>query len=348
MKNERTNILQFGGFSNTYVYRKATVMAGIPNDMRVDYHHFGNKILYGGGMQLVVKMALEDLSKYKIVHNLTTNPVFLRNRNKIIVMTTAQELQEIQFPELTPLVIDSFKSQIWRQTITIPGIKCLLKSEYANATSLLVKDGLIKAGYPKNQIFLTPLGVSQSLISDKKNQRRSSEKGFRIGTVGTAGPQKNTPFSIAAVRQLEGNDITFEIWGNSIYGRGQLLNMLGGDPRIKLMGYVPESKKTAIYDSFDVFLFPSIFEGFGIPIMEAKARGLPVILLKGGRISPEVKEHCLEAKTPEHMADLIRKIKDNGYDPKLRKKATESARKFTLKRTGQTILNAYRSIISET
>lgn len=348
MGDKPTGILQFGGLANTYMFRKATMMAGIPNDMKIDYYHVGRKMSRGGGIEMIIQMALKDLTNYKIIHNFTQNPVFLRNRDKVTLMTTTHELQEIQFPELTAIAATSFKSQLWRHTITIPGIRCLLNSDYANATSLLLKEGLIKAGFPKNRIFITPLGIAQSFISEKKRPKPAHAKGFRIGTVGTAGPQKNTPFAIDAVRRLEDPDVSFEIWGSSIYPQKQLLDMIGGDPRIKLMGYVPESKKTPIYDSFDVFLFPSIFEGFGIPIIEAKSRGLPVILFKGGHISPEVKEYCLEAKSPDHMAELVQNIKDNGYSSKLQKKAEESARRFTMKRMGQSILDAYRSIRSET
>ena len=108
--------------------------------------------------------------------------------------------------------------------------------------------------------------------------------------------------------------------------------------------YVPQEKKLSIYDSFDVFLFPSIFEGFGIPIIEAKARGLPVILFKNGHISPELREYCFEAKSAAHMAEIVQDIKDNGYDPKMRKRAVESASKFTMERMGKSILDAYQSI----
>ena len=50
------------------------------------------------------------------------------------------------------------------------------------------------------------------------------------------------------------------------------------------MGLALEERLIGIYDSFDVFAFPSLYEGFGLPILEAQSRGLPVIIYKYGKI----------------------------------------------------------------
>ncbi len=340
--NKVTNVLQVG-LGNAHILREATLSVPQRKSLRIDYHRVKSR-MFGGGIEMATEMSFHDLGKYDIVHNLSQHPLFPRKRNKITLVTTAHELQEIQFPELTPLLTTGIKSKMWRRTITMPGIRCLLKSDYATVTSLLLKDGLVGAGFPKDKIFMTPLGIDRSFISGKKVRRGRSMKGFRVGTVGTIGAQKNTFFSIDAVKQLEGDDISFEIWGKSVYSEAELAGRIGADSRISVKGYVPQEKKLSIYDSFDVFLFPSIFEGFGIPIIEAKARGLPVILFKNGHISPELREYCFEAKSAAHMAEIVQDIKDNGYDPKMRKRAVESASKFTMERMGKSILDAYQSI----
>ena len=111
------------------------------------------------------------------------------------------------------------------------------------------------------------------------------------------------------------------------------------------MGFAPENKLVDIYDSFNVFVFPSHYEGFGIPIIEAQSRGLPVIIYKYGKIPKEVRKYCFEAESPEHMAQIIEDLKENGYNEKLRKKATEYARSFTWERCARETFNIYQTVL---
>jgi len=63
-----------------------------------------------------------------------------------------------------------------------------------------------------------------------------------------------------------------------------MLKEIKQNERIKFIGFAPEEKIVDIYDSFDVFVFPILYEGFGMPIIEAQSRGLPVIIYKYGKI----------------------------------------------------------------
>ncbi|MDE1834869.1 MAG: glycosyltransferase, partial [Candidatus Micrarchaeota archaeon] len=72
--------------------------------------------------------------------------------------------------------------------------------------------------------------------------------------------------------------------------------------------------------------------------------GLPVIINKQGRIPSEVRKYCFEAKDPENMADIIKKLKQNGYNEKDRKKAMEYARSFTWEKEAEQTLEVYEKI----
>ena len=110
------------------------------------------------------------------------------------------------------------------------------------------------------------------------------------------------------------------------------------------MGPAPENRILNIYDSFDAFVFPSLYEGFGLPILEAQSRGLPVIIYKYGKIPKEVRKYCFEAESPEHMAQIIEDLKENGYNEKLRKKATNYARSFTWVRFYENVFGVLQKI----
>ncbi len=70
-----------------------------------------------------------------------------------------------------------------------------------------------------------------------------------------------------------------------IYGRGfPLSDLIKDNPNIKYYGFLPQEKIVETYNSFDVYLSTSIMEGFGLPIMKAKACKIPVLCYDGDLI----------------------------------------------------------------
>ena len=136
-----------------------------------------------------------------------------------------------------------------------------------------------------------------------------------------------------------------------IYGTGIDKNIIlrfkqdHGLDNVDINGYLKEDSKLKTYDGFDAFAFPSLYEGLGHPILEAQSRGIPVIIYKYGKIPKEVRKYCIEAESSEHMVQIIENIKENGYNEKLRKKATEYARSFTWERCARETLGVYQRML---
>lgn len=66
--------------------------------------------------------------------------------------------------------------------------------------------------------------------------------------------------------------------------RGRLERMAAAMPTVYFVGYVPEAAKPGVYGNADVFVFPSHMEGFGLPVLEAMASGLPVLVSENGSL----------------------------------------------------------------
>jgi glycosyltransferase involved in cell wall biosynthesis len=291
----------------------------------------------------VLKGLFRNFSKCALLHSLSQHPFYPLFRGKTVLISTVHELQYRQFSEYNYLAEQTLKGWLWENTVTKPGISCILNSDYLLATSRQIRRWLIDAGFPRERIFLAPLGIRpEFFITPKQYHERI---GFKVGFLGTLGPQKNVEFAIEANKYRPWAGDTMEFWGHSIYTQKQLKEMIGQDKRVKICGPVPEDKKVSIYDSFDVFVIPSRFEGFAMIIVEAKARGLPVVIWKDGKISPEIRKYTFEARDPEHMAEILGDLRSNGYNKKLQKKAIASAQKFTIKNMALGILNAYEKII---
>lgn len=118
----------------------------------------------------------------------------------------------------------------------------------------------------------------------------------------------------------------------------------GAQDKIILTGYVPEADLPALYSGARCFVYPSLFEGFGLPPLEAMACGTPVIA--GDRTSlPEVVGDAGLLVNPFDEAALARSIArlldDDGLRAALRAQGLERARRFSWRRTAQLTLAAY-------
>ncbi len=187
------------------------------------------------------------------------------------------------------------------------------------------------------------IGIDRRFFSPSATKKPQRE--FVVGYVGSFAYHKNAIMLLKAASYIRGNDIKFRVYGVGSE-KGRIAEYVNSHKLsdAALCGFAPENKKVGIYDSFDVFVFPSLYEGFGLPILEAQARGLPVIVYKRGRIPEEVRRYCLEAKNEEHMSQMITGLRDNGYSERLRKKAMEYARSFTWERCARETFNVYSEI----
>ncbi len=189
------------------------------------------------------------------------------------------------------------------------------------------------------------IGVKDSLITKPKH-RRQGDKKFNVGYIGSFAYHKNVMLLLQAANIIDNNWYTFSIYGSGIEGqRLEAYRKLKNINSVKMMGFSSEDRIVQIYDSFDAFVFPSLYEGFGLPILEAQARGLPVIIYKKGMISEEVGRYCFKADDAAHMASIIDDLRENGYSKKLRVQAMEYARRFTWAKCAQETSKIYEKLL---
>ena len=117
---------------------------------------------------------------------------------------------------------------------------------------------------------------------------------------------------------------------------------LGRD--ILFTGYVPEHDLVGLYSGAICFVYPSYFEGFGLPVVEAMQCGVPVIAGNQTSLPEIVGAACLlfdPYDTAELVKALTRVLDDSAYRAELRTKGLERAKDFNWKTTAQLTLNAY-------
>src|SRR5579859_3446466 len=183
------------------------------------------------------------------------------------------------------------------------------------------------------------------------------ERGF-ILAVGTVEPRKNYPRLLAAYRQLRRNHVPLMIGGRPgvpqlvIAGRpgwayGDTLQRITSEPGVRYLGHVDEPTLSALYESAAVLAFPSLYEGFGLPLLEAMARGLPAVVGATGAL-PELAGDAAMLVDPEDVDEIAyglgRVLSDEGLRRRLREASLERAREFTWERTAGLTRKALRDI----
>jgi glycosyltransferase involved in cell wall biosynthesis len=129
------------------------------------------------------------------------------------------------------------------------------------------------------------------------------------------------------------------------------IEALGIRDHVKRLGYIPSEDLDALYHEAIAMTFPSRFEGFGAPVLEAMARGCPVIAADATALSEVVDEHGILASpdNADHWAHAMAEMLD---DAELRnrtgKAGLERAREFTWTRSADVLEEAYRHALETT
>src|SRR2546426_4985609 len=185
------------------------------------------------------------------------------------------------------------------------------------------------------------------------------EPGY-ILAVGTIEPRKNYTRLLAAYRQLRGRRgaLPFIINGRPgvpqlvIAGRagwayGATLQRIAAEPGVRYLGHVDEPTLAALYASASVLAFPSLYEGFGLPLLEAMARGVPAVIGSSGAL-PELAAGTAIEVDAQDVDSIARGLETLLSDPALRTRlGAEGMRRaadFTWERSAVATLAVLRKI----
>jgi glycosyltransferase involved in cell wall biosynthesis len=136
-------------------------------------------------------------------------------------------------------------------------------------------------------------------------------------------PNKNFRLLIEAVKRLEGSNFDVVIAGST--NHSVLRAELPRSDRVKYVGYVTDGELRALYEHAGVFVYPSLYEGFGIPALEAMACGCPVIASNAASL-PEVCGDAAIYVSPRDPAGLAAAIERVMSDETERRRLGERGR----------------------
>jgi len=176
--------------------------------------------------------------------------------------------------------------------------------------------------------------------------------------VGTIRPQKNIPRLVEAFAvlrsELESNprfsDLRLIIIGDEISRHPAVrLTVIQTrmQPYVRFLGFVPFETLRIFYMTAAAFVFPSLYEGFGLPPLEAMACGTPVVTSNVSSL-PEVVGNAAVLVNPENVFEIARGIREVLLDQSLREtliaRGYEQSRRFSWEATARAVLATYAEV----
>jgi glycosyltransferase involved in cell wall biosynthesis len=242
---------------------------------------------------------------------------------------------------------DQVMNERWhRQELLV----ALGRADAVIADSRNTMDDLVEIlGYPKERIRVIPLGVEPNFFVDSEasmpavKNRYGLDRPYLVFLVGTPEPRKNLQRTVAAAR-LAAPDLPLAVIGPP----ESIRTILGSESRgVILPGLVPDADLPLILHGAELALYPSLYEGFGLPALEALAAGVPLITSDRSSL-PEIVGNAAVLVNPESVEEIAEAIRVLLADSDRRKRLVElgriRARELSWDRTAAQVLHLYRAL----
>ncbi len=208
------------------------------------------------------------------------------------------------------------------------------------------------AGLPKRKLRLVPLGVREVRIAPGEVATTLARYGLErpfVLSVGTLEPRKNLPTLIEAFAQIARNDVDLVLVGASGWHTqvDELVRPLGN--RVRVLGFLPNADRDALYAGAEVFCYPSLFEGFGLPVLEAMAAGTPVVTSLGTATAEAAGDAAVlvdPRSVAQVTAALDRVLGSEALANELKEAGRERAALFQWSTTAELTLEAYAELLA--
>ncbi len=342
-KNFSTCVLPFGLFSLKNQLR----LPGILAEQRLNVFHSTNYMI-----------PLLAFPRYRTRPHASSR----LHLNRIQCVTTIHDLIPLIFPEYAPRSRKRRVFPIYRMLMHQIGIRSniIITDSQCSRNDVLrqlrippEREDSVLAVYVGVSSLFRPL-PAQNIIEKntlKGQEHTQKSKGSKIILwVGRPDPYKNLVGLVEAfakLRELYEFPTELRLAGSKDIRYPEAFRRaeaLGVQNAISWLGYVSEEQLVAEYQHADVLVLPSLYEGFGLPVIEAMACGTPVICSNKGSL-PEVAGNAALQVQPNDIIGLAESIKRVFTDPQMAgnmiSRGLEHASKFTWMQTARQTLEAY-------
>ncbi len=225
------------------------------------------------------------------------------------------------------------------------------------------QDGLELGIVSEERAFAVPLAPAENLryVEDVEARNAAARKygieGRYILTIGTLGPKKNVETIIKAfgvVEQRRKGELKLAITGRDAGGEAALrqavVDLRLGDS-VVFTGWVESEDLAALYSGAELFAFAALYEGFGLPPLEAMQCGTPVVTSREGALAEIVDGASLTLDDPTDVAELADKMLEVSNNATLQKRLRAAglgrAGEYSWEKTAQGTVRVYDRVLQQ-
>jgi glycosyltransferase involved in cell wall biosynthesis len=276
---------------------------------------------------------------------------------RIPTVLTVHDLSFIHYPHTFPDVLVNYLNRVVPWSVG--------RATHILADSEATRQDLVDLWQvPAEKVTVLYSGVNPSFRPADEEMVTAVRRRYRLDdvpyllSVGTVQPRKNYQMLIRAFAAVAARwPHTLAIAGSKGWLYDDMLaeierqNLTG---RVRFIGFVADADLPALYTGADLFLFPSLYEGFGLPLLEAMACGLPVIASDASCL-PEVvvdRERGMETAvllsphSPRLWSQAIHQLLDNAPErERLSQLGRQQAAQFTWQRAARQLVGLYQQLL---
>lgn len=268
----------------------------------------------------------------------------------------------VAMPPRTVPVVLTLHDLAWRhypQSFTRNGLRffaaalarALRDADLVLCSSEATRADALAAGFTAERLMVVPLGVRAEPAAAHSVAAARARHGLKrpyVLAASTLEPRKNLPTLVEAVRRLGRPDLDLVLVGPAGWQTDEASLVAPLGDRVRVTGFVPAAERDALMAGAAVFCYPSLLEGFGLPVLEAMAQGAPVVT-SAGTATEEVAGEAAVLVDPHDpaavSAGLASVLEDPALAARLAAAGPRRAAEFTWARSAELTVAAYRRVL---
>ncbi|HYT82054.1 MAG TPA: glycosyltransferase family 1 protein [Gemmatimonadales bacterium] len=262
--------------------------------------------------------------------------------------------------DLMPVIVLRSPTDGWREGVRNRFLRQTLKAlrqadAYIVGTEWLKRELATWLGDDR-RIHVVPFGVDRAFFGESPVARERGRRDWRIPEdafvvlhVGSTVDRKNVPLVIQTVARLRQDTDAYllQVGGRFTGPQEQLIDRLDLRRAVRSVAAADETTLRRAYRAADVLLFPSLYEGFGFPVLEAFASGLPVVTSGAGGLKEVGGDAVVvvEGRDPAAYLQALEGLDDEDFREELIQKGWARARRYTWQGTAEQTAGVYQRFL---
>lgn len=233
-------------------------------------------------------------------------------RNSVPYVTVIHDLQALHYPQYFSKLKYYWLKYAWKKSAQT-------STKIVAISNFVKKDIIEKLGIDESKIevIYNPIIINEKKLDDENyiKEKYSIQNRKFYYTVSSLLPHKNLESLLYMLKHIKENNINIPdlllisgVGGKSKEKLRNIIRNLGIEENVMLTGFISNEERDYLYRNADVFLFPSIFEGFGMPPIEAMINNTPVVTTECTSIPEVTQNRAAYVKDPLDYKEWTEKI----------------------------------------